>query len=334
MGLFRRNRDGNGEKRFTRIFFATDLHGSDDCFRKLISAATVYKVDALVVGGDITGKQLVPIVRQADGSYTCTFLGREQRLASEEELQRQVKLITRAGNYSYVTDAEDVAALSAAPERVDELMHRLVAERVAAWVELADEKLAGTGVPLYMCGGNDDFFEIDEILDRGECVVNHNGRVVQVDESHEMMALGYANPTPWHCPRDISEEELGERLEALAGQVRDVERAIFCLHVPPIDSTLDTCPRLDDSVYPPRVVSDGAGAPLMYGAGSTAVRAGIERHQPLLSLHGHIHESRGVTQIGRTLAINPGSEYGEGILRAALVNLTPDGILSHQLIAG
>lgn len=335
MGLFRRTKgNGDGEKRFTRIFFATDLHGSDDCFRKLISAATVYKADALVVGGDITGKQMVPIVRQPDGSYTCSFLGREQRLASEEELQRQRTLITRGGNYTYVTDADEVAELSAAPERVDELMHRLVCERVAQWVELADEKLAGSGVPLYMCGGNDDFFEIDAILDAGESVVNHNGRVVQVDENHEMMALGYANPTPWHCPRDITEDELGQKLDALAGQVKDVDRSIFCLHVPPIDSTLDTCPRLDGSVYPPRVISDGAGAPLMYGAGSTAVRAGIERFQPLLSLHGHIHESRGVAKIGRTTAINPGSEYGEGVLRAALINLTPDGILSHQLIAG
>ena len=169
MGLFGRKKDGD-RKRFTRIFFATDLHGSDDCFRKLLSAATVYKADALVVGGDITGKQVVPIVRQRDGSYTCSFLGREQRLASEEEAGRQATLVTRAGNYPYLTDADEVAELSAAPERVDELTHRLVRERVQAWVELADAKLKDTGVPLYMCGGNDDFFEIDEILDAGESV--------------------------------------------------------------------------------------------------------------------------------------------------------------------
>jgi Icc-related predicted phosphoesterase len=333
VGLFKR-KDKAEEKRFTRILFATDLHGSDDCFKKFLNAGVIHKVDALVIGGDITGKQVVPIVDQGGGAFTASFVGQEQKLRSEEEAERLATLITRTGNYAFRTDPDQMAEFNQDHARVDELTHRLIEERVRRWVDLADQRLADTGIPLYMCGGNDDFYEVDEILDSGTSVINPNGQVVRIDDAHEMMALGFANPTPWHCPRDITEEELGERIEALAAEVGDVPQSIFCLHVPPIDSTLDTCPRLDDSVYPPRVITDGAGAPLMYGAGSTAVRAAIERYQPLVSLHGHIHESRGVVNIGRTLAINPGSEYGEGILRMAMVNLTPEKVLSHQFLSG
>ena len=49
----------------------------------------------------------------------------------------------------------------------------------------------------------------------------------------------------------------------------------------------------------------------MIHAGSTAVRASIEKHQPLVGLHGHIHESKGFVTLGRTLCLNPGSEYGK-----------------------
>jgi Icc-related predicted phosphoesterase len=68
--------------------------------------------------------------------------------------------------------------------------------------------------------------------------------------------------------------------------------------------------------------------------GSTAVRAAIEEHQPLLSLHGHIHESGGAVRIGRTLAINAGSEYGEGVLRGVLVTVGGGKVLRYQATTG
>jgi len=333
VGLFKR-RQKSDEKRFTRVLFATDLHGSDDVFKKFLNAGVIHEADALVIGGDITGKQVVPIVDHGGGAVSSSFLGEEQRLRSEEEADRLATLITRTGNYAFRSDPEQMAEYGDHPEQVEEITRQLVCDRVARWVEMADERLADTGIPLYISGGNDDFFEVDEILDQGTSVVNANGRVVQIDDAHEMMTLGYANPTPWHCPRDISEEELAERIDRLASEVDDIPQSIFCLHVPPIDSTLDTCPMLDDSVYPPQVITDGAGSPKMYGAGSTSVRTAIETYQPLVGLHGHIHESRGVVKIGRTLAINPGSEYGEGILRMAMVNLTPEKVLSHQFLSG
>jgi Icc-related predicted phosphoesterase len=332
VGFFRRGRPGN--ERWTRLFFTTDLHGSDDCFRKLITAVTMYKADVVVIGGDICGKMVVPIVRQPDGSYRATFLERDRVLAGEDEVENLERLITRSGLYPYRTEASEMEELARSPERVDDLTKELVLERVERWVQLAEEKLAGIDVHLFVSAGNDDYYEVDEILERSSLVVNHNGKVVAVDDEHEMIGLGYANETPWHCPRDISEVELASKIEDLVRQLRSVDTSIFCLHVPPVDSQLDTCPRLDASEFPPRIVTDPSGRPVLHGAGSTAVREAIERYQPLLGLHGHIHESRGIVNIGKTLAVNPGSEYSEGILRGVIVNLTSDGILSYQFTSG
>jgi uncharacterized protein len=320
--------------RWTRLFFVTDLHGSDDCFRKLITAVTMYKADVVVIGGDICGKMVVPIVRQPDGSYRGTFLEREHALANEEEVANLERLITRSGLYPYRTDASEVETLARSPDRVEDLTKELVLERVERWVRLAEEKLDGADVRFYVSAGNDDYFEVDEILERSSVIVNHNGKVVAVDDEHEMIGLGYANETPWNCPRDISEQGLATKIEELVRQLRSVESSVFCFHVPPVDSQLDTCPRLDTSEYPPKIVTDPSGRPVMHGAGSTAVREAIERYHPLLGLHGHIHESRGIVNIGRTMAINPGSEYSEGILRGVIVNLTHEGILSYQFTSG
>jgi uncharacterized protein len=142
-----------------------------------------------------------------------------------------------------------------------------------------------------------------------------------------MISTGYGNPTPWQCPRDITEEQLHDRIEAMATQLPDARRAVFNLHVPPYASGLDLCPRLDTSTQPPRPLV-GEQAP----AGSSAVRDALTRFQPLLSLHGRIHESPGVRALGRTTAVNPGSEYGEGILHSAVIDLVDGRVHSAQLL--
>src|SRR5262249_2079815 len=153
-------------------------------------------------------------------------------------------------------------------------------------------------------------------------VVDHDGVAVTLGNGYTLAGLGYANLTPWDCPRDLPDPELAIKIESLMSEVADPERCVLSVHVPPLDSQLDLCPKLHGSQYPPRVITSAGGQPVMHGAGSAAVRAAIETYQPALSLHGHIHESRGATRIGRTLAVNPGSEYSEGILRGVLVTLT------------
>jgi Icc-related predicted phosphoesterase len=336
--LFRRggNRE-KGKRKFNRVFFATDLHGSDDCFRKFVKAADHYEADILVLGGDITGKIVLPIVRQSDGSWRVDFMGEERRFQTEEELQQFDKVLRRMGGYAYHTDADELAELEGADDRerrVDDVALRLMLERVEEWVRYAEERLGGTEVKVLMGGGNDDPYEVDDVIKRSDFVVNHDNRVIQLDEHHEILSLGYANITPWHCPRDIPDEDIGGKIDALIGEVQDMRNCIFCIHVPPVDSSLDTCPLLDDSEYPPKMVRSPGGEVVLYGAGSQSVREAIERYQPLAGLHGHIHESRGVADLGRTKVFNPGSEYSEGVLRGVIVNLTSDGLLSYQFTSG
>ncbi len=317
----------------TTIFFATDIHGSERCFMKFINAAKFYQANVLILGGDITGKALVPIVRQPGPvaeRYRATFLGETATLDSGEALAAFERKIRHAGAYPYRTTPEELAAMEADRALVDRLFTRLMVESVERWCEIAEERLQGSGVRCFIDAGNDDEPEIVDVLKQASYVEMPEGRVVMLDDEHEMISAGFANTTPWHAPRDIPDEELGVFIEGMASQLHAPERAVFNIHVPPYASGLDTAPLLDDNLKPIVVAGDVATGPV----GSKAVRAAIERYQPLVSLHGHVHESRAVSKLGRTVCMNPGSEYGDGNLRAALVNLKGNKLLNYQLITG
>jgi len=317
--------------RQTTLFFATDIHGSERCFIKFINAAKFYQANVLILGGDITGKALVPIVRQPGGaSYQATLLGQTASLESEEAIAAFERQVRQAGAYPFRATAEEVAAMEADRGLVDRLFTRLMVESVEGWCEIAEERLRGTGVRCFIDAGNDDEREIVEVLKQCSYVEMPEGRVVMIDDEHEMVSSGFANTTPWHAPRDIPDEELGSFIETMAGQLHTPENAVFNVHVPPYATGLDVAPLLDDNLKPMVVAGEVAMGPV----GSKAVRTAIEKYQPLVSLHGHVHESRGVARIGRTTCINPGSEYGDGHLRAALVNLKGSKLQSYQLVTG
>ena len=213
----------------------------------------------------------------------------------------------------------------------NELLGRLMGERVAAWMQLATERLADGNVPLYLIPGNDDEFVIDHVLNEpGWAPVNADGKVVDMPGGLQLLASGWSNHTPWQTPREETEDELYARLDALARQVLDPRRAVFMIHVPPYDSGLDTAPILDENLRP----TVSAGDVLRGPVGSTAVRKLIETYQPLLSVHGHIHEAGGERTIGNTLCINPGSEANAGILRGYLVDIGDKGIDLSQRVEG
>jgi Icc-related predicted phosphoesterase len=312
----------------TRILFATDVHGSEVVFRKFLNAVRVYEADVAILGGDLTGKKLAPIVGDGDG-WTTSIAGEQQRLLDEEALERTIAAVRNLGHYPVVLTREEYARLEEEPGAVDARFEVECRRQVESWMERAAERMDACGVPFFVTGGNDDFLSVEPIIEAAPYVTGAEGRVVEIPPGIEMISTGYSNPTPWQCPRDITEQELGERIEAMAAQLRDAPHAIFNFHVPPIRSGIDQCARLDTSVDPPRPVMGEEIA-----AGSTAVRSAIERHGPVLSLHGHIHESRGIQRLGPTTCVNPGSEYGEGILRTAVVELLGRGDeVSVQLLA-
>jgi len=314
-----------------RIYFCSDIHASRKCWKKFLNSWKFYEADHIVVGGDITGKFVVPIVQTGPDTYTATFLGVQRKLDSAEALESLKTRIADAGQYWFITDPDEYAAYQADQTKVDKLFKRLVVERAEEWVAEADQKLAGTGVRCFVSGANDDFIEIDDVIAKSEVIEDPNGKVIELAGGFELLGMGYGNPTPWACPRDIPEAELAERIDAVAANVHNMDRAIFSLHVPPLGSGLDVAPKLDDYLRP-RV--GGAGLE-MIPVGSTATRDAILKYRPMIGLHGHIHESKGIRKLDGVTITNPGSEYGEGILDGLLVDIDPDrGLRRVELVVG
>jgi len=314
----------------TRIFFTSDLHGSERCFLKFLNTPKFYKADVLIVGGDITGKVVIPVFRKSSGKYRVDFLGERYEI-SESKLEDLMSRIRGVGYYPYLTTEDEWSALTSDPERMDDVLVELEVSTLKRWIELAEEKLKDLRdkIKVFIMPGNDDRYEIDEVLGSSDFIVNPDGKIVMIDEEHEMLGIGNSNITPWRCPRDIPEEELAKRIDELVSKIENLEKSIFAVHVPPHGSGLDIAPKLDENLKP--VLSPGGG-PMMVPVGSTAVRDAIKKYQPMLGLHGHIHESRGAIKIGRTLCINPGSEYSEGILRGALIDIEGNKIKDYLLI--
>jgi Icc-related predicted phosphoesterase len=312
----------------TTLFFATDIHGSDICWKKFLNAGKFYGADVLILGGDMTGKAIVPVVHLGAEKYKVTLLQQDFEINSADELAEMTKRIRSRGYYPYQTDPDELAELGKNPDRIHEIFIAEVLRVVAEWLEIAETKLAGSGMCVYVAPGNDDQFEIDELVRASKHLTLAEGQVVALDGQHEMISSGWSNRTPWNTYREEDEPDLAKRYAAMIANLKDPRNAIFNIHVPPHKSNLDEAPELDENLRP-RYAGNA-----LKPVGSTALRAAIEKYQPLLGLHGHIHEGRGHSRIGKTLCINPGSLYEQGVLQGALVKLGRNKIESYVLTQG
>ena len=314
----------------TKIFFATDIHGSDVCLRKFLNAGKFYGVDAVVMGGDITGKMIVPVVEESPDEYVAHLFGR-RRSVDSTGLPGLHKFIADAGFYPHHMTPDEMAALRADPAAVDELFQKLMTETMSRWVDMAEDRLGGTGIEVIFAPGNDDPLFVDDLLSGSDVVVNPDSRVIELPGGFPMISVGYSNRTPWDSPRELDEDDLRKVIDEEVAKLEDPSRAIFNLHVPPKDTPIDQAMELDAEFRP--VVK--GGSPVITGVGSSAVRDTIATYQPMMTLHGHIHESRGEARIGRTVALNPGSEYSEGVLRGVIITLSQKkGLRGYQLVSG
>jgi Icc-related predicted phosphoesterase len=316
--------------KMTRILYGSDFHGSDLVFRKFISAAFQYQANILIVGGDVTGKAMVPVVHQGKGCYLGHVFGRREEVCTPEDLEKLKRTISNVGFYPIVIEKDEAEELENSPEMMARRFEVEMSQRVREWMALAEEKLVPQKIQLYFMPGNDDLYSIDEVIAEFPHVHNPDMKCFVLEDGYELLGNSNSNMTPWACVRDLEEDELQKQLDILAGMVHNPERTILALHVPPYGTGLDTCPELDKDL---KIVTQG-GQVLFKAAGSPAVKAFIEKVQPMLTLHGHIHESPGHVRIGRTLCINAGSEYAEGILKAAIINLEGGKVKGHILISG
>ena len=312
----------------TRLYFVSDLHGSGKCFRKFLNGGPIYDADVMVLGGDLAGKAIQAITRTAGGRYQFSFRGAAYDLPDGEELRGVEELISDHGYYPYRADPGELTEREAAGT-LDDLFLTLITERLQQWLEMADQRLRPRDMPIYWMLGNDDPPELAALLDDAPWGTHCEGRDVLVG-GHEMISWGYANTTPWHTYREMTDDELRSVFERMAGGLDDAEHAIFNLHPPPYETGLDEAPVLDENL----TVQTSAGQARMSPVGSRAVREILEQVQPLLGLHGHIHESAGFKKLGRTVAINPGSDYGTGVLNGVLVTLEPQKVKAYQFVRG
>ena len=328
--LLRRKREARESARRTQsLYYASDLHGSDVCWRKFLGAGRFYGVDALIMGGDLTGKAVVPVTQATDGSFSAMLMREERTGTTPEQLEELLAAIRFNGMYPWVADKSDVDRAHGDAGFRDELFETVMLDELRRWISLADERMAEYGIDVFVMPGNDDPWICDDVLEAAVHVQACDGRIVRVGP-HEMISCAYANPTPWSSPRELDEDALYTRLRDLADGLEDPASAIFNLHVPPYASGLDTA----NEMNPDLTMRYVGGQPHPIPVGSTAVRQIIEEVQPLLALHGHIHESRGEVRIGRTLAVNTGSEYNSGHIHGAVVTLEPDRVLRHQFVVG
>jgi uncharacterized protein len=311
------------------IYYASDIHGSDVCWRKFLNAARFYGADTLVMGGDVSGKAVVPIV-SAPGGYLVRQMSGEKVLTAAELDQAEAR-IRDMGFYPYRTTDEELDHTWDDPAAVHRVFIDLMRESLERWMTWAEQKLSGSGVEAFVMTGNDDPPELREMIGQSSIVTDPEDKLIDLGEGMTMISCGWSNRTPWNSPREMDEDELDRHIEKLAAEVPNAQRAVFNLHVPPFGTAIDKAPKLSDSLKP--VVK--GGAVVMESVGSEAVRRVIERHQPMLSLHGHIHESRGAIKIGKTLCVNPGSEYADGVLQGALIEINArKGVKKYQLPSG
>jgi uncharacterized protein len=299
----------------TRLYFATDIHGSEVCWRKFLNSGKHYEADIMVLGGDMTGKALVPVVEEGSGQWRASLLENRYNFETEEEVKDFEDAVRRRGYYPFRTDPDKMAELESDENLRNELFYKEMLGTIERWMQMADERLEGTDIRCFVSPGNDDQFEVDEIIAGAKRVELAEGRVVEFGD-YQMVSTGWSNRTPWDTYREEDEEDLGERLRKMVEQVSaPPERTIYNFHCPPYGSGLDDAPELTEDLRPKH------GGRSIVPVGSTAVREAIEEGQPALALHGHIHEAKGNTRIGRTLCINPGSSYEQGQLLGAVVDL-------------
>jgi uncharacterized protein len=310
-----------------KIFFATDIHGSEICWRKFLNAAAFYKCDMVVLGGDVTGKVMVPILAY-QGYWEVTYGGERIRLETRAELDDIQRKIRDRGSYPTVLAPDELDALKT-EDQVDRRFTMEMTRGLDRWLDMADTKLRSGQIPCILNGGNDDIWEIDDIIENAPVSTFAEGKVIDLGGFY-LASMGWTNPTPWNTFREAPEDVLAGKIEALVAKVPDMGRTIFNFHAPPYGSGLDEAPALDDTMRP---IHGGA---VMKPVGSVAVREAIQKYQPALSVHGHIHESRGIWKPGRTLSMNPGSSYNDGVLQGAVIELNEKKgkVVRHLLVNG
>ena len=276
-----------------------------------LAAALALRLEQLVMALGVSGCQAVCDAALAASGAPPALPPLARSTNELDEIQRKIR---DRGSYPSVMAPDELDALNEADGSVDRRFTLEMTRGLDRWLDMADGKLRGGDIPCILNGGNDDIWEIDDIIEQSPCVSFAESKVLDIGGFY-LASMGWTNPTPWNTFREAPEDVLTTKIDAVVSQIPDMGRAVFNFHAPPYGTGLDEAPALDANMRP---IHGGA---VMKPVGSKAVKQALLKYEPALSVHGHIHESRGVAKLGRTLAMNPGSSYTDGVLQGAVLEL-------------
>ncbi len=315
-----------------KFFFVSDLHGSLLALNKTINAAEFYKVSAIVVGGDLTGKVLVPII-ESGAYYLLEFQGKNIKInkSDVQKLENVEKEIRSTGAYFSVMNESEYEELASNPKKMQERFIEVMKASIDDFFQRAEEKLGKSGAKLYLIPGNDDYNEIAEYVEKAanDHVIPFDNKIIDI-QGYSFLGYGYSNQTPWATPREKEEKSIYKDLKKLVEKI-DAEKAVYVIHVPPYKTEIDKAPQLSKDMR--------QSAYEFQHVGSLSVRKIIEESPPILGLHGHVHESGGIDYVvsktkAKVPVINPGSEYNFGVLRGVIVELEGNNLGKYTFTKG
>jgi Icc-related predicted phosphoesterase len=311
------------------LFFTADIQGSDICWNKLLNAADLFHVDALIVSGNLIGSALQPMVREEGGTWRSVLGQTPVRVKTREEISALEEKIRSLGRYPYRVSPEEALELEHSPTLRQKRLEQEARRALRHWLELAEGKLKKAGRRLIMMAGEQDPSFVDAIIGESSAVERAHGKIITLNPNHKLISAGsFRNGGQEDDSHRFKEQEMFRHLQDRVSELGEVYRNIFNIQIPPLDATLCNavclnCAREKDNrsdYYPP---------------GSAAVRRLIETYQPLLSLHGNTHgRDNKFTHIGRTLCCVPGNGRLEGLLSGFLITLKKSEILDFQPIQG
>lgn len=310
-----------------RLLFVADVHGSNTLLKKSVRSIYEYHADAMIIAGDLSGKQLVPIIREGP-HYFRLLRGAITELIPASEVGEAEADLGAKGIYTFRTTEAEVELIRRNPLRLEAEFTSCIIDRLDRWAKFIAQEIDLSKISLLISPGNDDPFEVDQALERYESlgIRSHLDGILKFG-ANEVVTLDYTNHTPWGTPREMSENQLARLIEERLWNLEVPSLAIFNFHCPPYRTKLDLAPELDNNLR--RVLSPGGDG--TKHVGSRAVREAIEERSPLLTLHGHIHEAAGEDRIGSTICLNPGSEYSTGILHGYVIDLSSRGELQSYI---
>jgi Icc-related predicted phosphoesterase len=311
----------------TKIFFATDVHGSELCFQKFLRAADFYNADLLFFGGDYSSKDV--LLFSQDATTVLEYRGTVIKKKFERQSEVLEYISLSRGSGVSVEEVDQNTINDPDNTKINQAYERALRKKLESWVEMAKVSYGKYGIPIFVIPGNDDLQFTDEYFQQPPFQFVHRKHVL-LDCGVNVLGWGGSNRTPWNTAREYDETDILQQLNEAVRYPLAGTASILFAHPPPYNSGLDLAPEVGENFQLKLTLGSPHKAPI----GSRAVRQFVEAHQPMVGLFGHVHEGRGYHKIGNTTCINPGSMYYTGRLVGCLVTIEEGRVKNFQFTEG